>query len=140
MTQGLPATDVRESRRAQMFPVLTVAQIARVRAAGVEQSFEDGAIIFDAGDRGVPFFVVLEGILEIVSPHDDCEDLVTVHNAGEFTGEVTLLSNGRALVRARAKGPLRVLRVTSEGVRSLVQTDPDLSSVCIQLVHNSLSE
>ncbi len=132
MSQGTPATNMRESRRAQMFPVLTAAQIARVRAAGSEQSFADGAIVFDAGDRGVPFFVVLEGTLEIVSPHDDREDVVTVHHAGEFTGEVTLLSNGRALVRARAKGPLRVLRVTSEGVRSLVQTDPDLSEVLVR--------
>jgi thioredoxin reductase (NADPH) len=132
MTQGLPATNIRESRRAQMFPVLTAAQVARVRAAGVEQTFEDGAIVFEAGDRGVPFFVVLDGELEVVSPHDGREDLVTVHGAGQFTGEVTLLSNGRALVRARAKGPLRVLRVESEAVRSLVQTDPDLSEVLVR--------
>ena len=132
MTQALPATDVRSSRRAQMFPALTPAQLARVRALGVEQAFEGGAILFDVGDRGVPFFVVLEGELEIVSPHEAREELVTVHHAAEFTGEVTLLSHGRALVRARAKGPIRVVRVEAEALRSLVQTDPDLSEILVR--------
>jgi thioredoxin reductase (NADPH) len=111
MSNIAPTSAEEENRRARMFPALTREQIARVRAAGVEQSFPDRAILFDAGERGVPFYVLLEGQLEIVAPRGELEDPVTVHDPGEFTGEVTLLSAGRALVRARAKGPIRVIRV-----------------------------
>ncbi len=121
-----------ETRRARMFPILTDDQIARVRAVGTEQSFTDGAILFEPGERRVAVYVVLEGRLEIVSPRGDLEDLVTVHGPGGFTGEVTLLSSARALVRARAKGPVRVIRVESDAVRSLIQTDPDLSDVFVR--------
>ena len=124
-----------EVQRARLFPVLSDAQIARVRAVGEEQTFDDGAILFEAGDRGVAFYVVLEGRLEIVVPHGErgeLEDPVVVHEPGEFTGEVTLLSAGRALVRARAKGRLRVIRVESGTLRSLIQTDADLSNVLVR--------
>jgi thioredoxin reductase (NADPH) len=132
MTQRLPTLAALEGRRDQMFPVLTPAQLARVRARGVEESFADGAIVFEAGQRGVPFYVVLEGKLEIVSPRGELEDPVVVHVPGEFTGDVTLLNAGRALVRARAKGAIRVVRVESAEFRSLVQTDPDLSDVVVR--------
>jgi thioredoxin reductase (NADPH) len=132
MTNLAPTAAEEEIRRARMFPALTKEQIARVRAAGVEQSFPDGAILFEAGDRGVPFYVLLDGRLEIVAPRGDLEDPVTVHDPGEFTGEVTLLSAGRALVRARAKGSIRVIRVESDALRSLIQTDSDLSNVLVR--------
>jgi thioredoxin reductase (NADPH) len=132
MTQRLPALGDLESRRAQMFPALSPAQIARVRAVGTERTFEDGAVVFDQGDQDVPFFVVIEGELEIVSPHGGVESSVTVHHAGEFTGEVTLLTSGRALVRARTKGQARLVRVESAALRKLVQTDPDLSDVLVR--------
>jgi thioredoxin reductase (NADPH) len=135
MSDGVLSAAEQETQRARMFPVLSDAQIARVRAAGVERSLRDGAILFEAGDRGVGFYVILEGHLEIVAPRGEggeLEDLVVEHGPGEFTGEVTLLSAGRALVRARAKGPLRVIEVASDTLRSLIQTDSDLSQVLVR--------
>ena len=57
MPQGLPTVDELAARRAQMFPALTFAQLARVAAAGVEKTFEDGEIVFEQGDSDVPFYV-----------------------------------------------------------------------------------
>jgi thioredoxin reductase (NADPH) len=121
-----------DGRRAQMFPALTDSQVARIAAVGVEVGFDDGAIVFEQGDHDVPFYVVLAGLLEIVSPHGQIERPVAVHEPGGFTGEVTLLNNGRALVRARAKGPTRLLRVQSPALRQLIQTDPDLSDLLVR--------
>jgi len=132
MTTRLLSPAEEETRRARMFPVLTDEQIARVRAVGTEQSFGDGAILFEPGERNVALYVILEGHLEIVSPRGDLEDLVTVHGPGGFTGEVTLLNSARALVRARAKGPVRVIRVEHTALRVLIQTDPDLSDVFVR--------
>ncbi len=121
-----------DGRRAQMFPTLTAAQIARVAALAVEVRYDDGAIVVEQGDHDVPLFVVLEGLVEIVSPRGKLEVPVTVHAPGEFTGEVTLLNNGRALVRARARGPVRLLRVESPALRSLVQSDAELSEILMR--------
>jgi thioredoxin reductase (NADPH) len=125
-------TDDLASRRAQMFPILTDADAARAAAFGVERTFPAGAILWEQGDEHVPFFVVLEGQLEVVHPRAGGEDLITVHGPNEFTGEVSLLTDRRALVRARAKGPLRVSCVAPAKLRSLIQTDPGLSEIIMR--------
>ncbi len=121
-----------EARRGQMFPALTEEQLARVAAFGVERTFEDGAVLFEQGERDVAFYVVLEGQLEIVHPRGKLEEAITIHGAREFTGEVSLLADRPALVRARAKGRLRVIRVENVRLRSLIQTDPELSELLMR--------
>jgi len=132
MPQGLPTVDELAARRAQMFPALTFAQLARVAAAGVEKTFEDGEIVFEQGDSDVPFYVVLEGELEIVHPSGKLEEPITVHKEREFTGEVSVLTDRRSLVRGRAKGRLRVVRVEHTRLRSLIQTDPEISELLMR--------
>jgi thioredoxin reductase (NADPH) len=123
------AVDPNGPRRPQMFPVLTAAQIARVAACGTERLFSSGEIVFEQGDTGTPFFVVLEGQLEVVHPRGKVEEPIVTHEVGEFTGEVSLLSDRRSLVRARARGALRVIRVEHARLRALIQTDPELSEL-----------
>lgn len=121
-----------DARHAQMFPVLTAAQIARLASCGTETTFSEGAIVFEQGDDDVPLYVVLEGALAILSPRGKNEDAVTVHESGQFTGEVGLLSSGRALLRGRAKGHTRLLRIESAALRSLVQTDSEISDLFVR--------
>src|SRR5262249_41821659 len=54
---------------------------------------------------------------------------IVVHTAGQFTGEITLLTKGRTLVRGRAKGPVRVLRLEPDRLQYLIQTDSELSEI-----------
>jgi thioredoxin reductase (NADPH) len=126
---NLPTPVDLSSRRAQMFPALTEAQLARIRPFGVEQRFEGGAIVFEEGDYDTPFFVVLEGELEIVHPEGPREEHITVHQRNEFTGEVTLLSDRRNLVRGRTRGETQLLVVDRAALRALIQTDAELSEL-----------
>ena len=119
-------------RRGQMFPRLTDAQLARVARVADEKSFTSGALVWEQGDHDVPFYVVLEGQLEVVHPYGEAEHAVTVHERGEFTGEMSLLLGRRTLVRARAHGSLRVLRVETSRLQALVQTDPELSELVMR--------
>jgi thioredoxin reductase (NADPH) len=121
-----------ESRRAQMFPALTPEQLARVAPFGVEQTFEDGEIVFDQGDVSVPFYVVLEGELAILHPEGKLEIPVTYHGVHEFSGEASVLSARRSLVRARAVGHVRVLRVDIARLRQMIQTDAVLSELLMR--------
>jgi thioredoxin reductase (NADPH) len=121
-----------ETRRAQMFPALSDAQIARLSRVGVETSLEAGEILFDQGQSNVPMYVVLDGQIEIVHPRDDVEDPVTVHGRGEFSGEMSLLTDRKALVRARARERVRLLVVEPAQLRKLVQADAELSELFIR--------
>ena len=54
-----------ELRKAETFPTLAPAQIARIRSAGHERTFHPGEILFEQGEAATRFFVILEGSVEI---------------------------------------------------------------------------
>ncbi len=85
----------------QAFPVLTPAQIARLRPGGKLRKVEPGEILFRPNDTEVPFFVLLSGSMEIVQPGIDGERPITTHGPGAFTGEITMISGQRCLVLGR---------------------------------------
>jgi CRP-like cAMP-binding protein len=52
--------------RGEVFPVLTPAQIDRIRPYANARTVGAGEILSEAGDLGIPCFVVLSGKLNIV--------------------------------------------------------------------------
>lgn len=119
-------------RNEETFPALTCAQIARVAVLGTTESFHDGAIVYEPGQSNVSFYVVLAGAIEILSVREDAEDPIALHGPGEFTGELGLLAQGRAVVRARARGPVEALRLDGAALRRLIQTDSEISELLVR--------
>jgi len=74
----------------QAFPVLTPAQIDRIRPLGLIRGVQSGETLYQPNDSGVPFFVLLSGQMEVLRPTLDGERLVVIHNPGCFTGEMTI--------------------------------------------------
>src|SRR5688572_240486 len=120
------------NRAAQMFPRLTPAQIERIASFGHRQKVHSQEVLFDVGEQNTRFFVVLAGAIDIVRPLGEREEPVTVHNAGEFTGEINMLSARRSLVRARAAGEGEVIAVDRSDLRALVQRDSELSEILMR--------
>jgi len=113
----------------EIFPILTAAQIARIAPLGRERSFEAGETLWEQGEMNRPLMVVLEGEIEVLSDRDT---LITVHRRGNFSGDVDLISNRPAVTGARARVAGRILELPAERVRSLVQTDPELSQIFLR--------
>ena len=124
--------DVYEERRDQMFPKLTAAQIARVAAHATRKKVRAGEIVFDQGDADTGIDVVLSGMLEIVRPSLTGDEPITIHTAGEFTGEVSVMAGRRALVRGRMREDGEILHVASDGLRRIVQGDTELSDILMR--------
>jgi thioredoxin reductase (NADPH) len=116
-------------RRTQAFPVLTAAQISRVRADSKLRFVKKGEILFEPGDTDVPFFVLLSGSMEIVQPDLKGERLIATHGPGEFTGEISMISGRRCLVRGRVTEPGEFLELSGDGLRLLVARDAELSEI-----------
>jgi thioredoxin reductase (NADPH) len=73
--------------------------------------------------------VVLEGEITVLS---DTDRFVTSHQAGQFSGDVDLLSGRPTIVKGRATGETLVLELPAERLRALVQTDPELSEILLR--------
>ncbi|HEY0993730.1 MAG TPA: FAD-dependent oxidoreductase, partial [Kofleriaceae bacterium] len=119
-------------RLAEMFPALDAAQIERLRAVGHERAIHAGELLFDQGEASVKFSVVLEGEIEVVHPYADGEHLITVHQRGEFTGEINMIAGMRSLVRGRARSPGRVLELDRAALRTVVAADSELGEILMR--------
>ncbi|MGB0036144.1 MAG: FAD-dependent oxidoreductase [Candidatus Acidiferrales bacterium] len=113
----------------QAFPVLTAAQINRVRPVSKLRRVVAGEILFEPGDTGIPFFVLLSGTMEIVQPDLTGERPIAAHSPGEFTGEMAMISGRRSLVRGRVTEPGEFLELSDDGLRSLIGKDAELSEI-----------
>ena len=114
------------------FPKLDAAQIARLLPFGKARSAAAGEVLFDQGDSARGVFVLIEGTVEIVDPTREGEIIVTVHEAGEFTGEVDVLSGRRSLVRGRARTAAKLLEIDPRDLRRIIQTDAELSEIFLR--------
>jgi len=116
-----------ETRRHQMFPVLSAADIERIRRFGTVRHYEDGACLFTAGETGPGMFVVLAGVVAITQ-RDGLGHVVPIERQGpgQFLAEVGQLSGRPALVDGHAEGQVETLLVPPEQLRALIIAEADL--------------
>lgn len=116
----------------QTFPKLTPEQIERVTVHGRMRRVEHGEVLVAAGKPTPKFFVVSTGSLEAMNLTSDGEATVTTFRAGQFTGEVTMLSGRRALVTLRVGESSEVIEVDRDQLLALVQIDAELSEIFVR--------
>jgi thioredoxin reductase (NADPH) len=115
------------ARRYQIFPVLSAADINRLRRFGTCRRWRDGELIFKAGREAPGMVTVLSGRIVL----SRCDAMghgapITELGPGEFTAEVAQLSGRPALVNAHALGDVEALVIDSESLRALVVAEAEL--------------
>jgi thioredoxin reductase (NADPH) len=131
-TTPLATTPPPSPRADAMFPVLTPAQLARFAARGRRHPIARGDLLFEAGEASAPFFVIIAGEVELVRPAGGTETRVAALRAGQFTGEVYMLSGRRTLIRARVIEAGEVIELDREQLLALVQVDSELSEILMR--------
>ena len=123
------ANTLLETRRAQMFPKLTVAQIARLSAFGQHVETTAGAVLLEPGDRHRKLLIVLSGSLEILLPGAAGYELLIVLEAGDFAGEMSTLRGVAGLSRIRVRDAGAIIAIDDQNLRNIVQTDAEISEL-----------
>ena len=121
------------NRTAQTFPALSDEMAARVAAFGIEEALAAGTYVFRRGERGVDFFLVRKGSIEI-SAFDDAGEakIIHTHLPRQFTGELDLFNDRQILVSGRAGADTRVVRIKRPDFRRLVTAEPDIAEIIMR--------
>jgi thioredoxin reductase (NADPH) len=140
MAESTLLTDtVTPEQSAVMFPMLTPAQIARVRSHGRTRAIRAGEVLINPGDQSVPFFVVVSGRLDVVRVAECTEALVVTHRAGSFTGEANMLLGRPALMRVQVAEAGEVIELTREQMLAMVQNDTEIGDIVMRgYIHRRL--
>src|SRR5712671_2303177 len=117
------------ARREQMFPKLGARQIARLEAHGQHIELRAGEILAQPGDRHLPLLVVLSGSIEVAQVGLAGEQLVVLHEAGSFSGEISTLRGVGSVARMRVRSDGKALSISDSDLRTVIQTDSELSEL-----------
>jgi thioredoxin reductase (NADPH) len=124
--------DFMSQRKDQMFPALTEEQIGRLVPLGEHRAVKRGEVLLKQGSTDTKFFVVLKGSLEVVLPTMKSEEMVVVHEHGDFTGEINMLTGRPSLVLCRAAEDGEVLEFHRDVLKTIVLNDPELSDLLMR--------
>jgi thioredoxin reductase (NADPH) len=131
------------SRFHQMFPVLSAAEIDRVRRFGDVRRFPAGELLFQAGEAVPGMYVILSGRVAIV-PRDGLGQAVPVAAFAQLIGapveEMTEVVPGEVMAElgqlsgrtdlsvfdARAVGDVEAIVVPPEALRALLVAEAEL--------------
>ena len=129
MTDPMLPTTLTPDQRADAFSLLTQAQIDRIRPFGTVRTVQAGEILFEPGMLGMPCFVVLSGMLEILITRLSGEQVLVTYGPGGFSGEVVMISGARSLSRGRVAEPGEFLEIGADALHTLIARDSELSDI-----------
>jgi thioredoxin reductase (NADPH) len=114
------------------FPTLGPRELSSLTERGHRRDVRAGEKLFTAGDRTFCFYVVLHGAIEILDPTSQPPRTIVVHRAGQFTGDVDMLTGRVAVVNAVAAEDSRVLELSAAELRHAVDELPEAGETIVK--------
>jgi CRP/FNR family transcriptional regulator, cyclic AMP receptor protein len=107
-------------RRAPLFEGLSKKELATLAGVTEDLSVEPGAVLCREGKIGHEFFVIVDGDAEVVQTGKRIGAL----GAGDFVGEIALLTDQRRTATVTATTPLRCFILTRAHFRQVLEESP----------------
>lgn len=117
-----------------LFSGCSKAELQRIAALADELDLADGATLIREGERGREFIVVVEGSVRVTRDGKTVRDL----GAGDFIGEIALVSDVPRTATVTASSPVRLLVVTDRAFRALIEQMPSIATKVLQALGERL--
>ncbi|MEX0990092.1 MAG: cyclic nucleotide-binding domain-containing protein [Actinomycetota bacterium] len=129
------AVEAKALRNTPFFSGLSDEDVSEIIAMGEQASFAEGEHIVTQGDVGDAMYVLLEGTAEV-----DVGGRFHRLHAGQFVGEMALMSSGRRLATVKATSPVGTLRIPGEGFRAFLLGHPQIAVSMLEALSERLRE
>lgn len=114
---------VESLRHVPLFRELSNRDLKRLAASMSERSYAPGQVVVSEGERGVGFFVILEGHAKASQAGEDRGTL----GAGDYFGEMALIDGDDRAASVVADDELRCAAMTMWNFRPFVKEHPDVA-------------
>ena len=127
-------------KRVPLFEPLSPADLKQVSALAQEESFSDSVVIAQEGEVGDVMFIIVSGEVRVTSTKDGREVELARRKAGEYVGEMALISREPRIATLTTVGTVRALCIDQKSFESLLRDRPDVSMAVIQILCERLKE
>jgi CRP-like cAMP-binding protein len=105
-----------------LFARCSKKELAEIATIADEIDLPEGRQLTKEGGRGREFFVLLEGNADVKRKRRKVKSL----GAGDFLGEIALVTKAPRTATVTTTSPVRVLVVTEQNFRRLLERSPDV--------------
>src|SRR5437588_4847280 len=110
------------------FPQLSDEQLATLESLGGRRNVRRGEIIYKAGQRDVPFNLVLSGQLEVYETRDGQEQILAMPGPRDFVGDIAMLTGTAVVANVRGKAEQsEILQIPAMRLRRALAEIPSVS-------------
>src|SRR5438067_6267968 len=114
------------------FPALSDEQLATLDSLGTRRQVRRGEIIYKAGQRDVPFNLVLSGELEVFESRDGDEQILATPGPRDFVGDIAMLTGTAVVATVRGKaGESEILQIPAARLRRVLAEIPSVSETIV---------
>ena len=113
-----------------LFTGLSKGQLGQLASIADEIDLPEGKVLIREDERGREFFIVLDGEAEV---RRKGKKLAT-RRAGDFVGEIALVSDIPRVATVTAISPLRALVITDREFRALLERTPTIAIRVLEAV------
>jgi serine phosphatase RsbU (regulator of sigma subunit) len=98
-------------------------------------------ILFQEGDVGDRFFIIIQGQIEVIKAIDTPEErLIGMRGPGEFVGELSLINRaGLRMASVRSSGPAHLWEMSHEEFDDLLHRQPSMAFELIDVLSERLT-
>lgn len=122
-----------------MFQKLESSKLKLLAFTSQSMHFDDGEILFRAGDPADCAYVIMEGAVEILLESELHTVVVGVLSKNDLFGELAVLNNAPRSATLRAKGQLRALRIGDDVFLKLVTENPNVALLVMRQLSQKLA-
>lgn len=130
-----PTVETEALHRAPLFAGLSSEDLQGILRVAEPTAFEPGEAIVEKGEPGDAMFVVTSGTAEV-----DVGGRYHKLGAGDFFGEMALISETKRMATVKAADPVRALRIPADGFRSFVLEHPEVALSMMRALVERLRE
>jgi len=121
-----------------LFKELEPARLKLLAFTSEMVNFQNGEVLFKAGEPGDCAYVIMEGGVEILSSADDAA-VVGVLQINQIFGELALLNDEPRSATLRAKGDLKVMKISESLFMELIRESPGLALNVVRQLSQKLA-
>ncbi len=112
-----------------LFAEMVPEDLKKVASVATEKFFANGAYLAKKGDAGHEMFIIISGEVQVLTEKGE---QLAVNKAGDYTGEMSILSNDPRSASLLAKGDVRVLSIGQKEFQEILRERPDASLAVIR--------
>jgi HEAT repeat protein len=127
-------------KRVPLFENISPSDIKQVAALAQEETFGDGVTLVREGEIGDVMFIIISGEVRVLITKGQKEVELARRKAGEYVGEMALISKEPRSATVTALGTVRALCIDQKSFESLLRDRPDVSLAVIQILCKRLKE